>query len=55
MGQLVKCRACGKDVAKFAKKCPGCGAMTNGYAVIVIVSTAIACALVWQFWLRHFW
>lgn len=52
---LVKCGSCGKDVDRFAKKCPACGAMTAGHAVIVLVSTAIVCWLLWHYWLRFFW
>lgn len=55
MGNLVKCRSCGKDVDKFANKCPGCGAQGTGYALIYLGSFALACLLVWHYWLRFFW
>lgn len=52
---LVKCKSCGKDVDSIAKACPGCGAQTTGHAMLVLVSAAITGALIWYFWLRHFW
>jgi len=33
--KLIKCKTCGKDVAQMAEKCPHCGAMTTGHAVMV--------------------
>ena len=34
--KLIKCRACGKNVAKDAEKCPHCGQMTRSYAVTYV-------------------
>jgi rRNA maturation endonuclease Nob1 len=36
MDKLVKCQACGKDIAESAEKCPHCGAMTKTAAKMTL-------------------
>lgn len=47
MKKMVKCRSCGADIAKTAKRCPNCGARQHigSYVAcaIIIVVTFIAC------------
>lgn len=35
IGKLVKCRACGADIAKTAKRCPKCGAQQHIVALSI--------------------
>ena len=34
MAKLVKCKTCGKEIAKSAKTCPYCGAKRKGHPVL---------------------
>lgn len=45
MGKLVKCKTCGAEIAKTAKRCPKCGAQQHIVALTLcwlIVFGAIA-------------
>lgn len=35
MGKLVKCKSCGAEIAKTAKRCPKCGAQQHIVALTV--------------------
>lgn len=35
MGKLVKCKTCGADIAKTARRCPKCGAQQHIVALTV--------------------
>lgn len=47
MGKLVKCKTCGADIAKTAKRCPKCGAqqhilaLTMCYLIVLAMIYAI--------------
>ena len=42
MGKLVKCKTCGADIAKTAKRCPKCGAQQHIVALTCCYLIALA-------------
>ena len=46
MAKLVKCKACGQDIAKSAKRCPYCGAKRRKGPAIVGSIVIILCVIV---------
>ncbi len=40
--KIIRCQACGKDIAQSAEKCPHCGAMTKSAAHGIIIAWAAA-------------
>jgi len=50
MSKLIKCKACGRDIARGAKVCPGCGKkqkMSFGKRLIVAI---VGCAIIGAVW-----
>jgi hypothetical protein len=42
--ELIKCKACGKDIAKSADRCPNCGCkipMSNTSAAFTLIALAV--------------
>lgn len=50
MKKMVKCKACGADIAKTANRCPNCGARQHTLAltacVVIIVITIFSCCAI---------
>jgi hypothetical protein len=46
---MVKCKACGKDIAKNADRCPNCGCiipMSNTSAAITLITLSVLILLI---------
>ncbi len=56
MGKLVKCKTCGAEIAKTAKRCPKCGAQQHIVALTVswliffgmIITVFVACSQIFS-------
>jgi hypothetical protein len=47
--EIVKCKACGKDIAKNADRCPNCGCiipMSNTSAALTLITLSVLILLI---------